>query len=376
MKIFNGFRKQYKLHPIIITIFILAFFISSIIISVTVSTIVSYIQINKDAVKGFDNNTIEIKLNYANNYNHKNMLSVIEKINEDTKVRLDIDITQINENNERKVVIGEYFKKAIKHNYPLIDGRFYNESDVESGRKVLLLGKELEKYIIKKENKDLVYIDKEEYEVIGVVGYENKESAWDTKIFMPITSFTQISLESFQNIFFSKIYVSSTIDSEMASKTIIRDLKNIDNVGTFENKVEFDGKSVFKESILGNLEYIFMGILIVIFAIVNLGIISYFWISDRVFEIGVRKAFGISNKQISILLFMDIFCIILIASVLAIIIQLILSFVIDNILGYSINLSIYNILFIIIINIIITGIVSTGPIVKAIKIEAIEILKR
>ena len=78
------------------------------------------------------------------------------------------------------------------------------------------------------------------------------------------------------------------------------------------------------ESVLRGLESerTILGLLLYLFAIINVTIVSYYWINVRKKEIAIRKAFGETNLQIIMLLIKEFFFIISIAAALAILVQL------------------------------------------------------
>ncbi|MGL5150690.1 MAG: ABC transporter permease [Clostridium sp.] len=373
MIIFKSVIKQCKSHSVIIVVFILAFYISTLIISATTSLIKGFVDIDNEYNEVIGENTELVSVNYVDSYNHKNMIKSLGNIDNNTKVRMDIEVTDINSDKERVVAVGEFFIGGQECKYPLLEGRYYTAEEVVNSDKVVLIGKNHEKYILKSNNRREIYIDGELYEVIGIVGKEGKKSVWDDNIFMPITSFTKISVESVESLFFSKMYVINNEFSESEAEKIIKNLKDLDSrIGAAKEKVNFNNENNIKRAISVNFQYIFIAIMIIIFATVNLGVISYFWISDRIYEIGVKKAFGITNKQIVMSLYTEIVIIIAFSSILSIITHYIVSkFDIINL-----ELSIINTFVILLINIVISVIISSAQCIRAIKVEPIQIIKR
>lgn len=70
-----------------------------------------------------------------------------------------------------------------------------------------------------------------------------------------------------------------------------------------------------------------LGILLYLFALINVLIISFYWVSVRKREVGIRKAYGATNFEIVILLLKEMFVIISISAVLAFLLQLMIQIV-------------------------------------------------
>lgn len=377
MNFFKLFKKQLKSNPITILIFITIFFISSLGLSLLVSTIHNFTYEFDDFYGSFEKYTLEVPFTYGvEGYNNEKMLKALSKIDEEFRVRTSLEYFKINGIDQRDVVIAEGFKGNWGSTYPILEGTFYTEQDIKNGEKVVLLGKNIAKKYLDKENK-LINIDDEEYKVIGIVGYKGKESAFDNSIFMPITALSRIALNSFESIPYRKIYLSGREKyPTIGVETVVDELKKQGSQVAPGEAVEVEKK---EPGILGALT-VYSGELLtvaitIIFAILNVILINYFWIKDRRFEIGVRKAFGIKNKSIALLLVCEFLSIVIVASILTIITHITISLILNNFYSFYLSFNIYNILAIIIFNIVISSLVSILPIKKAMAISPIEIVK-
>jgi ABC-type antimicrobial peptide transport system permease subunit len=81
------------------------------------------------------------------------------------------------------------------------------------------------------------------------------------------------------------------------------------------------------ESVLSGFENekTILGILLYLFAIINVTIVSYYWINVRKREIAIRKAFGHTNIQIILMLIKEFFLIIGVAAIIAILVQILVQ---------------------------------------------------
>lgn len=377
MNFYKLLKKQIKSNPITIIIFILIFYISTLGLSVLVSTVSGFTENTNEYYSMFDDYTTNGTIAYGDGrYDHKNFLKTISKIPEDTKLRTSYEIFKIEGLNDRKVVTTDYFKSDFNFTYPILEGRFYTKDESIKGEKVILLGKSI--YL--KYNKsigDKINIDNEEFKIIGVVGYKDKKCTFDETVFMPLKSITKTTIKSYESIPYRDIYLSGKdsfkdeevfkLGKELGETNPHVSIANISKV--------YKEKSGAIDSVLVYSGEIFIVSICILFALLNMVLINYFWIKDRRFEIGVRKAFGIKDRQICTLLVCEFLSVVLVSSILAIISQGVLSEIFKNIGNYSLELSIRNIIIIVLVNVLVSFLVSIIPITKAIKVSPIEIVR-
>lgn len=377
MNFIKLFKKQLKNNPTTIIIFIFIFYISSLGLSILVSTISKFSNEMTEYYEAFDDYTVAGSLIYNGGYyNNSDMVQALSAMKEDIKFRTSFESFKINNIDDRKVVISDNFKDTWNITYPILSGRFYTAEEIKNGEKVVLLGKNIaEEYL----NNDTykISIDNEDYKVIGIVGYSNRTSTFDENIFMPLTSLSQMTLNGFESIFSRQIFLSGKYDfpaNEMYN--LEKNLKKINDTISLNSieKIQKDISGVSDGITVYSGEVVVIGICIV-FAILNMILINYFWIKDRRFEIGVRKAFGLKDRHIGMLLICEFLSVVIIASILAMISQIGLSIFLKSSEAYSLEFSIYNFFIIIAFNILVSILVSALPIIKAIKISPIEIVK-
>lgn len=377
MNFLNLFKKQLKNNPITIIMFIFIFYISSLGLSVLVSTISKFSNEMTEYYDAFDDYTVAGSLVYSDGYyNNSDMIKALSTIKEDIKFRTSFESFKINSIDDRKVVISDSFKDTWDITYPILSGRFYTAEEIKKGEKVVLLGKNIaEKYLNNDTNK--ISIDNEIYKVIGIVGYNNKISAFDENIFIPLTSLSKMTLNGFESIFSRQIFLSGKYDFP------VKEIFNLEkSLKKINNAISLDSIEKIKKDISGVSDGItvYSGEVVVIvicmlFAILNMILINYFWIKDRRFEIGIRKAFGIKDRHIAMLLLCEFLSVVMVSSILAMISQIGLSIFLKISESYSLEFNIYNFFIIIAFNIFISILVSLLPIIKAIKISPIEIVK-
>lgn len=99
------------------------------------------------------------------------------------------------------------------------------------------------------------------------------------------------------------------------------------------------------------------------------------WVEKRRFEIGVRKAFGYTDRDIAKMIFQELFGMTLVSAVISIVIQELLSLIFNKIGDYTFKIYLSNIIISIVLVLITALITSIIPIIKALKIPPANTLK-
>lgn len=73
-----------------------------------------------------------------------------------------------------------------------------------------------------------------------------------------------------------------------------------------------------------------LGVLLYLFALINVMIISFYWVNARKREVGIRKAYGATNQEIIILLLKEILIIIAVSAIIAFLIQTMIQIFVRN----------------------------------------------
>lgn len=73
-----------------------------------------------------------------------------------------------------------------------------------------------------------------------------------------------------------------------------------------------------------------LGLLLYLFALLNVMIISFYWVNVRKREVAIRKAYGATNQEIIVLLLKEMLIIITISAVIAFLIQMLIQVIMRN----------------------------------------------
>ena len=273
-------------------------------------------------------------------------------------------------------VSAEWFSRDDVWHYPIKAGHYFKVKDIKNKNKVALVGSSLEECIKKVNNKEYIILNKEKYEVVGMIGVKGKMTLWDNRIVLPITVIPDNLTEELALSEDSINLILYNIKGLGNTKHIIeKNGKKIDSDFSIESQGKVKTENMLNE-LAQNQNPIYalaiLGYLVTLIYSINIVI---FWIEKRRYEIGVRKAFGYTDKDIAILLFNEIFQLTLIAAFLAIIIQFLAEKTISRISDYTLEIYLPNILLSILMVFITAVIISVCPVIKAMKIHPIETIK-
>lgn len=230
----------------------------------------------KLGVLSFDN--LQFNIINSEKLNNKDVLDFTEKkdnITLQTIVSKNPDIYAIFSNKELKV--------------PIIKGEFLNKD--YSDKKVCVIGKEFQNLIKIKDSKEYFEINKELFEVVGIMGYEEKESPYDKKIYINIDNYVTCE---------NDISSSWNIDYDAVDRDFLK--------SEFSNYIEKADKSA-KISVQSSLKeendrnrdsnnkVIIIVFIILLFIVIING--AYFWINGLLKEIGIRKMLGATNTNVA-----------------------------------------------------------------------------
>ncbi|MGN0550841.1 MAG: ABC transporter permease [Acutalibacteraceae bacterium] len=287
-----------------------------------------------------------------------------------------IDGTEVN---SYRKASGEYFLDENVWHFPIVKGDYYTADDVKNGNKVVLIGSSLEKYTYEKNDKEYIKIEGDEYCVVGIIGFENQASPWDGRIVMPYTALPQsyfdVTLKK-QHETISFIIYNEDGDYSGAEDYITNQGEKIFSDFNLEDVGPIVSDNVLKLVATNPDNLIIVALVGYIITVIYAINITVFWMEKRKYEISVRKAFGFTNGSIMKMIFSEMTGFAFIAFVFAVLLQLVLNFIIGSMVDYTLKIYLSNLavgLIVVFITAIVTSIV---PVIKAIKVQPAEALKR
>lgn len=373
MKYIQILKNQIKSHTISITLFIVAYIISVLGLSVVVSDFNSKVDYAYELNSGINSNSVNLtlisdKIKSLDKY-------LFSDINKNSYISFDFDVTFDNASNENFYLSAYYFNDSEPNFYPIKEGRFIKNSDIQENKKVMVIGKNLEEFVYSKDDNKFINIGDEVFEIIGMLESKNKDSLWNYSCFVPLTSIPKQCLNSNFLGNYSSILTSADGCQATDISSIGKKLKTIDSNSMIETG-EIDNASNFVSNVLlDNSRSLDIIKSILFFSVLNIICVSIFWIKDRRKEIAIRKAFGFSNKQISYLLISEFLSITIFASLITIIINILLALILKLLFDYTLIITYLNLIAIIVMSIFIAIIISIIPIIKSLSYQPIELIK-
>lgn len=198
--------------------------------------------------------------------------------------------------------------------YELVDGRFFNESDVKNKESVLVITEKLaNKYFGKTDVvNQILTMNQKEWTVIGVV---KNPREYESDCFIPFTHIPDYQLNDPEPLGDFTVVIM-TKDNQQITR-LKSELKSIaSTISPYENYTEFffypvtfeekfatdlmglnskDGEKAFKKM---KFRFMLFGLFFVLLPILNLLNVNLSRILERKSEIGIRKAFGANSTDV------------------------------------------------------------------------------
>ena len=236
-------------------------------------------------------------------------------------------------------------------NFPMKSGRFFRKNDLAVGNKVAVIGKKLEANSYCRDKKTYIFLEGVEYEVIGVIGYEEETI---------IDNYVYINMLSSEGVIETNLYTldlwenNSSVTKEFCEGLTQRGLE-VEELAMGQSY----GMTIFPKVLYGRwFIWLFLCNLLCI------AVISVQWIKLQKQEIGIRRLVG--GSVVDITLRMTVKYLLYVAISVAVSI----TFCVIKFSGYLHSLSVgYAITLPVMLAILIVNVISTArtPLVEAIK---------
>ncbi|ASW42393.1 ABC transporter permease [Clostridium isatidis] len=187
---------------------------------------------------------------------------------------------------------GIFFNGTFNNSYNLLEGRFFTKDDFRADANFAVIGKEVLRYTKVENGRRYILRGLDKYEVIGVVGKEKLSSRYD-----------DIILYNLNSILNNKEILNKDtwwIDSLNKSKIEIKEeVTNIGDNQFIEIIDEVDNSpNPLAQAIKRSQTLIISFVLIILCVLLTLVRSIIYWIESISLEIGVRKKYGATNKEI------------------------------------------------------------------------------
>lgn len=182
-----------------------------------------------------------------------------------------------------------------------LDGRYFENEELNKGKKVAIIGYNLEEMCKKKDGK--LYLDIElqdeilEFEVIGIV---REDSFLDTSVFIPYKSIYNTKVSKYKSDTYN-FFIPVNSEYISSSKNVyIQEIKNYSETSLLKI-ISLQIKRMFDT--IKNL------VICIALAVINCIIFSIFWIRSIKRKISIFKILGADNKYIFKYIFKNTFII-------------------------------------------------------------------
>ncbi len=380
-------QRQIKSNTISTMFVILGYSISLLLVSLGTSYALIMSQQDNMRDNAMPENAIGTLIKWYSNKDMYSILSTFKNISIDGGVLISGIYADLDSSDGSVLfpVSAEFFHRNTGL-YPIVEGRYYTANEIAQNKRVALLGRGLKKYTETRNGKTYTKIFGEEFEVVGIIGKKGTTTPWEVRISIPVGSIpeTCIDMLMYEHNMSSYIYNEKN-NANLEIERVKMALKGINP------KIEVDTNPSKHKSNL--ITFLFSGSTVVLLALfvlmlslINSVLITLCWISQRGYEIGVRKAFGQTNYQLGKLIFTDMLILIFLSSVISILLEFLsIKFISSNIkvssflFGSNINFApkmfIGNFIVSIIFVLLITLLTSLPQFIKAVRIQPIEALK-
>lgn len=260
------------------------FFTITLFSSLSISALQSIIT---DTItnKGYiDKNYVSCNITGTENIDKKDLLNVIKKNPE-------IYIEKNNLSSGAYIGKAIYSSKVTKQKPNIISGRFFEQDDFKNNQPVAVVGKELFNSINDINGKKYFQYENINFEIIGVIGYENRSSLNDYSFYINLNGYINNSKNNIAML-------DCTINNTDCLNELIKELKNKSSEVKYrlndnENTNILDNLLINGNRILG----LFSLIIIMIF--INVFNITLQWIEGKTRAIGIKKALGAINFTVA-----------------------------------------------------------------------------
>lgn len=383
--------KQWKRKPLGIILIMCGYIIGILVLSVGLSAIQMTKDNLNDLYSGNPDDYSVVSITNSNNLtlNSNDILGYLTKISQKCELQL-LNFGKVNikapDKNKYYSIIPIIFSTYPKWNIPIINGRYFSESEAKGNSHKVIIGKDIARYFSINANKHKIRINNETYDVIGICGRSYKETQWDDIVYIPLKAIPlNIStnlinrLSTIQNnvrhlnltflMRTPKLYAEKLLKDNLNSN-----FKALNPIISYTNLSKVD-KSSLHNAIFFTTTASSIILLITILNVVNL---SLFWILDRRKQFAIMMSLGATNKTIYFSVIFEMLLMSISSSIIAVIIQKFLWIVFK---GYLLNSGMYfdvssiNIIVSVIIGIICGLITSIFPVIATLKVSPSEALR-
>ncbi|MBI5189695.1 MAG: ABC transporter permease [Nitrospirae bacterium] len=258
-------------------------------------------------------------------------------------------------------------------------GRFVDQTDVDTSRRVVVLGRVVKKELFGDANAlgEIVVVGDSRYRVIGIMAHKGVTLGWDMDdvVFIPVTS----GMELFDTDRLFEILVQ--VENENNMEVARRQIKDV-LIKRHDNKEDFtitDQGAMLSAmtKIMGIMTAVLAGIAGISLLVGGIGIMNIMLVSvrERTREIGVRKAVGATSRDILVQFLIESLALSMVGGLIGILLAVGLAFGLSKFTSLPTSVSLWSIVLAFTFSAAVGVFFGVYPAVKASRLDPIEALR-
>ncbi|EMT46105.1 ABC transporter permease [Anoxybacillus flavithermus] len=332
---FQSFKSQWRAHPFTTAFAVLGLVISLLMISVGISSI-NYSHLLQQQLEQYaPPHATRLMVAFSHEPTWNDLFRLFDNIDKETGIILE-GVALVHDGMPI-MVTPEHLKESVEPRLPIKEGRYFTEKEIRTGEKVALIGSQWKKDTTVIENERYIVLSGERYKCIGIIGIKGESSKLlDSQVLIPMMSIP-----------------SSVISKLLSQQQITLTLYNAKKDTYKDEKlIRMQAKKLFPQASIDSFPYeaqlsfridigdrLMLIVLIYLLSLVNVVNLSFYWVEERIYEIGIRKAFGYTNRDIVFMIFSEMVVLCSIAVVLGYGLQWIFLNIFEKWVGFPFRIS-------------------------------------
>jgi putative ABC transport system permease protein len=368
---FKSLLIQIKTHPLGSFFLITTYSVCILALSLGLSYSTYAKQSDLDFNNGTPDHISRKTINFSDSIDFEKFIKLSETTGENAEVQIfkqGLSITK----SETANMTAVYYKILPEYIVPILDGRYFNQTEIDKGAKVAVIGKALDKNTYTKGDEKYINIGDDTFKIIGTVGRTKNSDTFASSLYIPLKALsTSMQATINEDMQLSVLIRKNGIKPTSESKAFNEGILQMDPDATIENEKTIS--TSFGNDRLKNT--IFEILLMLVIGIINVANISVFWILDRTKEIAVKKTFGAGNYTLGYEILKEMLALSLTGALISILLQYGMNYFIGDLFKFSIVPSLANFILILLLSVICGFIVTFIILRNVMKMQPAAVLK-
>ncbi|ASA97156.1 MULTISPECIES: ABC transporter permease [Anoxybacillus] len=332
---FQSFKSQWRAHPFTTAFAVLGLVISLLMISIGISSINYSHLLQRQLEQYAPPHATKLMVTFSHEPTWNDLFRLFDNIDQETGIIL--EGVALLHDGMPIMVTPEHVRESVEPRLPIKEGRYFTEKEIRTGEKVALIGSEWEKDTTIIGNERYIVLSGERYKCIGIIGLTGENSRLlDSQVLIPMTSLPPSVISKL----LSQQQITLTLYN--AKKDTYKD----------EKSIRMQAEKLFPQASIDSFPYeaqlsfridigdrLMLIVLIYLLSLVNVVNLSFYWVQERIYEIGIRKAFGYTNRDIVFMIFSEMVVLCSIAVVFGYGVQWLFQHIFEKWVGFPLRIS-------------------------------------